>query len=736
MRLGHAAGAFEDAINVAALDQVGPKVRQEINDAATSLDPDLIDAPAWEALAGKLALVALTGQDPVEALRRAAESQELTTATDPAAVLHWRLGDDIPGVLPWLPEIPAALAEHRTWGPYLNAREDLVRQASIDVHAEAASLEPAKAPAWASALIDHPHVLAAVATWRAAHNTPEGYRSPVGPPHPSVSHRTYQATLERAVIDATVLTLDGSSDWKEFLRGYDERVLTDPYWPVLAERLSIAAAAGVDIRETLVTAAAKGPLPDEQAAAALWWRVNGMLVSSAGVDANHGTGASRLRPPWTDHLHELLGQDLATRVMSDAAWPVLVGAVHNASQDGPTPQALLSHAVSRIDLDRIDQPDGLPRSAVATVLTWRLHDLQDPGDAEAEPDVGLVAEDEQFLDNLAAEYHQSNSAAGIAPGVPPGVPLEEPADDRDLSIVDPEHAPPEDIAPVTTRERVLELNNQAMDLWASAYPGSGAAAYLAGRIGTDLMDDDRFPVGYAPAGWTTLVDQLRQTGASDQELVDSGLGKYTRRGNLIDVFRDRLIFGIQHDGDLVGFTGRASPDSDDATPKYINTPATAAFTKGNTLYGRDAGSDALADGATPVLVEGALDAIAITLAGDGQHVGCRANGDGADRSPGRSTRCLWPSSCGYRLRRAGRAAARKAFGLLADRGIDPQQLVASRWIGPRWHSTEWASSVRSVRHGRSSLHSSMTRQTRAWQGPLGAEPPSKTASGVRGQALD
>ena len=74
-------------------------------------------------------------------------------------------------------------------------------------------------------------------------------------------------------------------------------------------------------------------------------------------------------------------------------------------------------------------------------------------------------------------------------------------------------------------------------------------------------------------------------------------------------------------GMLAGFTGRARPDAGPDTPKYLNSPASALYKKGSLLFGLHHARPALAQGATPVLVEGPFDAIAVTLADPGRHAG-------------------------------------------------------------------------------------------------------------------
>ncbi|USQ78011.1 toprim domain-containing protein [Ornithinimicrobium cryptoxanthini] len=155
--------------------------------------------------------------------------------------------------------------------------------------------------------------------------------------------------------------------------------------------------------------------------------------------------------------------------------------------------------------------------------------------------------------------------------------------------------------------------------------GGWARDYLADRFGQDVAGHPHVRPGYAPAGWTRLVNHLHAQGVTDTELQTSGLASTTKDGRLIDRFRDRAVFPITDhtSGQVLGFIGRRNPSVNDdaphAGPKYLNTPTTPLFSKGNQLYGADA--SLLAAGATPVLVEGPMDAHAITLATRGMYVG-------------------------------------------------------------------------------------------------------------------
>ncbi|MBN9620027.1 MAG: hypothetical protein J0H43_09890, partial [Actinobacteria bacterium] len=111
------------------------------------------------------------------------------------------------------------------------------------------------------------------------------------------------------------------------------------------------------------------------------------------------------------------------------------------------------------------------------------------------------------------------------------------------------------------RDRLVELNIQAMDYFTARYPLSWAPGYLHSRLGTDLHDHPAYKVGYAPPGWTHLVDHLRRRGASDDELLAAGLANRATSGRLYDVFRDRLLLPVKQadTGEIVAFIARRNP---------------------------------------------------------------------------------------------------------------------------------------------------------------------------------
>lgn len=136
-----------------------------------------------------------------------------------------------------------------------------------------------------------------------------------------------------------------------------------------------------------------------------------------------------------------------------------------------------------------------------------------------------------------------------------------------------------------------------------------AAAHLTQRgLGHVLRASSPWKVGYAPDGWSRLVDHLRGAGFEDKTLVTAGLASVTRNGYLVDRFRDRVMFPAWDSAEqLAGFVGRGRG----SRAKYLNSPTTPIYRKSETLVGLAEQRDLLDSGAVPVVVEGPMDAAAV-----------------------------------------------------------------------------------------------------------------------------
>lgn len=118
----------------------------------------------------------------------------------------------------------------------------------------------------------------------------------------------------------------------------------------------------------------------------------------------------------------------------------------------------------------------------------------------------------------------------------------------------------------------------------------------------------RFGVGWAPNGWDGLVNCLRGKKIPLETAEKAGLvGRKEER--FYDRFRSRVMFPITDvKGRVTGFGGRCL---DDSTPKYLNSPETPVFKKGETLYGLYQARPELVKGASAIVVEGYFDLMAL-----------------------------------------------------------------------------------------------------------------------------
>ncbi len=163
------------------------------------------------------------------------------------------------------------------------------------------------------------------------------------------------------------------------------------------------------------------------------------------------------------------------------------------------------------------------------------------------------------------------------------------------------------------RERCYEMHKLAARFFfdtLTSPAGEPGLQYLTGRgIGREAII--RFGLGYAPDSYRALKDLLKSRGYAPEEQLAAGLLAKSQKGSLYDKFRGRVLFPVLDlRGNVVAFSGRIIGDGQ---PKYLNSPETEIYTKGNVVFGLQlAKKDP--EGLL-ILCEGNLDVVSLSQAG-------------------------------------------------------------------------------------------------------------------------
>ncbi len=154
---------------------------------------------------------------------------------------------------------------------------------------------------------------------------------------------------------------------------------------------------------------------------------------------------------------------------------------------------------------------------------------------------------------------------------------------------------------------------QQLNAWATEFfeqnltetaEGRRALAYLDQR-GITEATRQQFRLGYAPNSWDSMSGFLKSRGASLTQIERSGLVTLKESGGFYDRFRGRLMFPIcDTQSRIVAFGGRIIGEGE---PKYLNSPETALYTKGQHLFGLNYSRDSIRNRDFAILVEGYLD---------------------------------------------------------------------------------------------------------------------------------
>lgn len=161
---------------------------------------------------------------------------------------------------------------------------------------------------------------------------------------------------------------------------------------------------------------------------------------------------------------------------------------------------------------------------------------------------------------------------------------------------------------------VLDAANNQFKAWLRRHDEAPAAvAYLKERgLSGEVARD--FGIGLAPSGWQGLKSALASF--DEQHLLDAGLLAKSDAGRTYDRFRQRIMFPIRDArGRVIGFGGRVFGPDTDGQPKYLNSPETDVFHKGQEVYGLFEARRTGRRLGDVIVVEGYMDVVALAQHG-------------------------------------------------------------------------------------------------------------------------
>lgn len=171
------------------------------------------------------------------------------------------------------------------------------------------------------------------------------------------------------------------------------------------------------------------------------------------------------------------------------------------------------------------------------------------------------------------------------------------------------------------RDKLFQLNGLAAEFYhrilRESKAGDPGRSYLRAREIEESTIAD-FLLGYAPDRWDGLSKFLQRRGISLEDAEEAGLVIPRKQGGWYDRFRGRIVFPIHTPTRrIAGFGARVLGDGQ---PKYLNTPETPLFRKGDILYGLHAAGAAIRRERRAVVVEGYTDVLALHRQGFPQAV--------------------------------------------------------------------------------------------------------------------
>ena len=562
-----------------------------------------VSDPAWATLVRALGAAQTLGWDSCDLLIQAITQRELGTATDVAAVLHWRC-ENITGRWREAPSRPGSAALN--WAEQAAGIIAIARASHPSVSAVSGDAAVALVQV-AEAIDNRADALAALLAIRAEQGQSGGYESgqqPVwlgalGPV--ATAGREVAARREAWLRNARAVAL------------YQDAT---GYKPAGADPIGPRPPAG-DVEAVDLWNAARAALADAPITATMRAMATDRLQRWV---AEALTAEADAQPAYVGH--ELRAVSLRARAqrtrVNRLRHELTAAEGHLASATGRRWRRD-DAAIDSLQRTR-DQVTGRLGRAEQTLATidrdlssaTRMHQAWQDWEQSSRDirERGRLAAQElslRYITVATPDPIQQNkvSRPALAPALAPAVTVAS--------------APPVvDVVQTALLQEQYAIQAAAAEWFSARLDQRWAAGYLTRRGLGGTAKTAR--AGYAPSRpgeWTLLLDHLRSQGYSDGAIETAGLATRSSRGQLIDRFRDRVILPVLDDHDRpIGFLGRkplrdANPDN----PKYLNPTSTPLYDKSKVMYGLDADAAArLAAGARAIIVEGPMDRLAIRLA--------------------------------------------------------------------------------------------------------------------------
>lgn len=174
-----------------------------------------------------------------------------------------------------------------------------------------------------------------------------------------------------------------------------------------------------------------------------------------------------------------------------------------------------------------------------------------------------------------------------------------------------------DKATLSFYQQLYKLNEEAADFYHRFFLDDKSAQAARDYLERRKIDNDtikKFKLGFAPDKWDSLINYLRQKNFSLNLLDQAGLIVTKEKSTgYYDRFRNRIIFPVcDVKSRCIAFGARVL---DDSLPKYINSPETPIYIKGNNLYGLSISKESIREADFAIIVEGYMDFITVFQSG-------------------------------------------------------------------------------------------------------------------------